>query len=125
MTIAKSEELKELYEEMSRLTKEQCLKDCTTLSGNIGSCCDKMYCEIALENAEKVGVPLIRREGNLPALGSDGCIVPPYLRPMCTMHVCDKSLRGGSFFKSYFELRDKINAMEEVLYAGKFSSLVS
>lgn len=74
-----------------------------------------MYCEDALSNAKKAGEVLnpVTFDPALPLIGPDGCIAPPHLRPICTVHVC--CINGLGFnpqdkdwTKKYFALRDKL-----------------
>jgi hypothetical protein len=46
-------------------------------------------------------------------MGKDGCVCPPHLRPLCTLHVCNINSFGfdpqdPEFNDKYFALRDKI-----------------
>ena len=71
------------------------------------NCCSPEYCEIADEYSQKQGISLQRTDHPvLPFMGPDGCIVPPDLRPICTVHVCnidpDREAR-------YFELREELS----------------
>ena len=103
--------LKELFQQMSELTKKQCEKDCSKFEGHIGSCCSWEYCEYAIEIAKKdYGVELISTEHpTLKLMGEKGCTAEPYFKPLCTLHICDKSLFDLKFSNEYFKLRDQIN----------------
>lgn len=53
----------------------------------------------------------------LPLMGEHGCIAPPHLRPMCTMHTCQVNslaCKPGDpqWTNRYFQLRDQIEDME-------------
>lgn len=103
----------ESFEKMYLHTKDSC-KECKFAY----SCCDATYCEMAKEIAKRWGVTL-QETGHpkLPFLGEQGCIVPPHLRPLCTLHDCDINSKGFKPLKfewteKYFKLRD---ACEEVL----------
>lgn len=83
------------------------------------SCCDRMYCEDAISYAKEAGEVLKPSDFDprLPLMGPHGCVAPPHLRPICTVHVC--CINGAGFnahdkawTKRYFELRDKL---EDVL----------
>ena len=74
-----------------------------------------MYCEMALEYAKEVGEELQQSsyDPQLPLMGPRGCIAPPHLRPICTVHVC--CINGLGFnpesqewTKEYFKLRAKL-----------------
>jgi hypothetical protein len=103
--------LKELFKQMSDLTKERCLKDCRKIGGNLGSCCRWEYCDMAIKIAkEDYGVELIpTSHTSLKLMGENGCIAEPHYRPLCTLHICDRSLFDLKFSGEYFDLRDKIN----------------
>lgn len=52
-----------------------------------------------------------------------GCIAPPHLRPLCTLHTCDMSGLGfkrddplGEWTDKYFELRNEIDEFEIQIY---------
>ena len=56
-------------------------------------------------------------------IGEKGCTVPPYLRPLCTLHTCDVNSFGfkrndpkGVWTKKYFALRAKIENIEMLRY---------
>ena len=110
----------DLYQQMADLSKRQCEIDCFKIRGTIGSCCSDLHCDLAIQYAAEKGIiiePTANKE--LPAMGEDGCIIPPWLRPMCTLHICDKSLVNPKFYKEYFNLREKIDAYEERMYLIK------
>ena len=112
--------LKDLYQDMSQLSKKQCEKDCFKIRGTIGSCCCDMYCTFAIEFAAKNGVTLeTTRNPKLPLMGDKGCTAPPWTRPICTLHICDKSLFNKDFNKAYFSLREAIDKQENKLYMEK------
>jgi hypothetical protein len=53
----------------------------------------------------------------LPFMGETGCVVPPHMRPMCTMHTCAVNSLGFkmgdmAWTEKYFALRDKIETLE-------------
>lgn len=57
----------------------------------------------------------------LPMMGPTGCIAPPHVRPLCTLHVCSISGIGSDpkdpkFTKDYFKLRNKIEREENKKY---------
>ena len=115
--IIPDQKLKDLYQKMADLSKKQCEIDCFKIRGTIGSCCSELYCGLSIDYAKELGItisPTNNRE--LPCMGESGCIVPPWLRPMCTLHICDKSLINPKFSKEYFSLREAIEIHEEKLY---------
>jgi hypothetical protein len=77
-----------------------------------------MYCEAALEYAKEQGEPLEPMDHpSLPLMGPQGCIAPPHLRPLCTMHVCSINSLGFDpddleWTDRYFELRERISVAE-------------
>lgn len=106
-------ELKVLYQKMSELTEPECRK-CRVPQ----SCCDEFYCNLAAAHALEEGV-VLEKTGHpkLPFMGPEGCIVPPHLRPLCTLHVCSIQAYGckpddAEFTKQYFNLRDMIEDLE-------------
>lgn len=106
-------ELVKLYQAMADLTKPKCATCRIPFS-----CCDAMYCEFAADLAKREGVELQRtNHPKLPFMGPTGCIVPPHLRPMCTMHECRINQFGftldDEWNKKYFKLRNRINAVED------------
>lgn len=55
----------------------------------------------------------------LAYMGPEGCTVPPYLRPLCTLHTCDVGSYGfkaddpnGEWTDDYFTLRNEIGELE-------------
>ena len=52
-------------------------------------------------------------------MGAEGCVAPPWTRPMCALHICDKSLFNKDFNKEYFSLREAIDNYENKLYLKK------
>ncbi len=101
-----------LWERMAELTNKKCIQKCKIL----GSCCDKFYCEIA-ENMASVHGVILQKTANekLPFLDKNNqCVVPPHLRPMCSLHQCDIASIGGDandpeWTKEYFELREQLD----------------
>lgn len=98
-----------LFEEMSKLTQPKCAQCKIPFS-----CCSQEYCEIAKNYAKEKGIELIEtNHPKLPFMGPNGCIVPPYLRPLCTLHVCSINSLGydpqdPKFTEKYFQLREQI-----------------
>lgn len=63
---------------------------------------------------ETFGIALEGGTGPLPFIGPNGCTVPPHLRPLCSVHVCEAHLGDEAFAEAYFEARDEA---EEALLA--------
>ena len=95
---------------MADLTFAKCRQKCHLL----GSCCEPAYCDIAREYAAEKGVTLQEQGGTIPFLDENKhCVVPPHLRPLCTLHQCDINDLGFSpgdpeWTNKYFELRERI-----------------
>lgn len=124
-----SESLPILYQRMADLTAPLCGSGSCEFSqraSNQYRCCEKQYCEIARKFAhDKYGEELIPT-GNidLPFMGPEGCVVSPYLRPICTLHVCSVSWSEKSHIENdaqkmntYLELRQAI--LDEAKTQGK------
>lgn len=99
-----------LWNEMYEMTNKECGKCRAPYS-----CCSPEYCEQADDYSQEHGV-ILQRTGHLklPFMGPNGCIVPPHLRPTCTVYTCDIASLG--FHKSdpdkidrYWELRYKLS----------------
>lgn len=109
-----SDKLVVLYQEMADMTRPKCGECRVPLS-----CCEEMYCELARMNIEASGLQIPKTShATLPYMGPDGCVVPPHLRPLCTLHVCSINGLGFDprdmvFTKKYFSLREEIMAIEE------------
>ena len=107
------QKLIDMYEQMSELTNPKC----ATCKPRPYSCCERMYCDLASETISEAGLYIEAiDEQELPYMRSEGCIVPPYLRPLCTMHTCSINAMGFDkdmeWTKEYFKLRNKIDKME-------------
>lgn len=90
-----------LFAEMAELTKPLCAQ-CRVPN----SCCSPEYCDFTETNYPRNSKNLMLDENN-------NCLVPPHLRPMCTLHVCSVNslgfIKDPKINKQYFKLRDKIN----------------
>lgn len=111
-------ELVKLYQEMYELTNPKCAT-CRIPH----SCCDRMYCEMARVMIAEEGANIsTTNHPTLPYMGTTGCVVPPHLRPLCTLHECRINQFGftmdDAWNKKYFKLREKINDVEVKL--GRF-----
>lgn len=104
--------LKELYKEIAEHTKPKCSNTCNLPQ----SCCSPEYCEMAMDIAAKEYNILLKRTDNprLPLMGINGCVAEPYLRPLCSVHICEGTLfrSGPAFMEKYFDIREKINEEE-------------
>jgi hypothetical protein len=81
-----SPKLKILSAKMSKLTAPVCAKECKIPHG----CCDRMYCEIADETAQRQGVTLTRTDHpSLPFMSATVCGAAAFahaLHPACVLH---------------------------------------
>lgn len=106
-----SPELCALYDEIARITEDRCRKCVVPYQ-----CCNPEYCAIAVKWArDDYDIDLEPRrppqEGQrAPFLAPDGaCVLEPWLRPMCAVHVCEGHLwRDLDFHAKYMDLRDQI-----------------
>lgn len=93
----------DLLNQIHTLTQEKCR--------NCGACCSPEYCEMAIELSE--GTLKSTGHSDLPLMGPQGCIAPPHLRPLCTLHLCTISGVGTSgdeeWDSKYFALRDELS----------------
>lgn len=97
----------EQWQQMADLTMAKCRQKCH----KIGMCCSPEYCEMAAEYAKEHGIALEPVGSPLLFLNNERqCIVPPHLRPLCTLHQCD--INGFGFCpddpewtEKYFDLR--------------------
>lgn len=96
---------------MQELTFAKCKVECRGLTF---SCCSPEYCVMAIEIAKEKGVELVPTgHPKLPLMGESGCIAEPYLRPLCSLHSCERLLWSDpKFSKEYFKLRDKLTTVE-------------
>jgi hypothetical protein len=107
----------QLYKQMADITRERC-----GACYHPKSCCDPVYCESAREHArEEWGVELpVTQHPKLSLMGPEGCVCPPHLRPICTVHVCEKHLsRDPEFSEEYYEIREALNELESQRFGKK------
>lgn len=112
-----------LYQQLYELTNPLC-KKCSVPQ----SCCSAEYCDMAKFMMEEWGVEIKspNEHPKLPFMSKTGCVVTPYLRPLCTRHHCNINSLG--FFSpkftddaddktdKYFELIEKIDLIELEIY---------
>lgn len=109
-----NEALKLLYKKMAEHTLPECSRSCRVPY----SCCDKLYCDIAQQYAKEHGQIFVGdNDKKAPMLGAHGCIIPPHLRPICTMHTCDINSLGFKrndqpWTEKYYALREEIETLE-------------
>lgn len=108
--------LKVLMQEMADLTLPECTNTCMMPL----SCCDSLYCDITEAYAKQVyDITLSPTDHpKLKFMGTNGCTVEPYLRPMCTLHTCEINSLGfkrndpeQKWTNEYFELREKVDEL--------------
>lgn len=106
----KDDTLEDLYRQIAELTYNQCQKECQML----GICCTRLYCNLVIRKARKeYAIELQEENGIIPLLGKNNqCIAEPYMRPLCSMHICKDLLDDKQFSAKYFELRDRIENLE-------------
>lgn len=104
----------ELFQEMADHTRPKCGGE---QCGNPGPdrCCSPLYCGLAESEMATRGISLPHQDHpRLIFMGPTGCIIPPHLRPLCTLHQCKISSLGEDpldplWTERYFELREAIN----------------
>jgi hypothetical protein len=101
------------WQEVADLTHPKC-GTCPGQGPN--RCCDRIYCDEATRWAkDKWGIELkpTGYHPELPFMGPEGCVVPPHLRPICAVHVCDSHYaHDGAFGQKYFDLRARLDDLE-------------
>lgn len=109
-------ELKQLYSEIAALTKPKC-GQCRVPYG----CCKPDACMMIEAFAKEDGIELPPKTDHpeLPYMGPDGCILEPYQRPLCAIHVCENHLWNLDFSTKYFHLRARISEKEFELEDGE------
>ena len=110
-----SERQKNLWADMAALTAPLCAGKAPGGCRAPHSCCDPMYCDMAIEYAKEAGETLDfpGTHPHLALMGPGGCTAPPHLRPCCTLHVCCINSLGANLHdlgwnKKYFRLRAKL-----------------
>lgn len=101
-------ELSQLYADIAALTEPRCAS-CYVPYG----CCSYEACRVVGMLAREEGMELPTTDHpRMPYMGPDGCILEPYQRPYCAIHVCSHHLWDLSFRLQYFELCARITAKE-------------
>jgi hypothetical protein len=109
-------ELIALYSRLYILTRPKCNTCLAPLS-----CCSLEYCLMAKDIAKERGVELEEtkeiRSPRLPFMSEGGCVVPPHLRPLCTMHTCKMNSLGfepgdPEFTDQWHDLVSQISELE-------------
>lgn len=114
----KRQQLIDLYAKMAAHTLPEC-RACF----NPYSCCDPLYCDIAIQVAKKFwNVELAKTDHpKLPLMGPTGCTAAPHLRPMCATHTCTMNSIGSKpndlpWTKEYYRLHQQIQLIENELF---------
>ena len=113
-----SSKLQELYEEVAALTWSHCEHACQLEPRY--DCCHILFCSLVRATSLRRGGLILESTGHptLLFMGPQGCVVPPYLRPLCAKHTCvNNTLRahpdpGPEWKKRYKELIDEIDRLE-------------
>ena len=97
---------------MYELTSAQCNQDeCH------GICCSPEQCEIVKTDLDAQGVEY--NQGTHPTMvfmAKGGCVLEPWQRPLCTLHICDKLLmQDDMFYNRYFHLRSNLDLLMYIL----------
>ncbi|MBC7458191.1 MAG: hypothetical protein H7235_07940 [Bdellovibrionaceae bacterium] len=79
----------EAYREMYEITKPACALSCKTFR-----CCEPSTCEVTKEEMAERNITFPETGHKKGCYNSnDGCVLPPYLRPMCSNYLCGKASR--------------------------------
>ena len=106
--------LVDMYADIASMTLDFCKNECDKYCDCKYRCCDNKYCLAAKRFAKEKYDTELSPTGNKELLYMDehGCIVPPYLRPICSLHACSISYAEisalGNKTKEYFSLREEI-----------------
>ena len=122
MTTEPRSRLIELFRQMAELTLPEC-KACR----NPLSCCSPEYCHLTMQHARlhwQTELMPTEHHATLPLMGPNGCVAPPHLRPICTLHTCDVNSIGCKkgdpiWTRKYFELREEIELLGYELFPFK------
>lgn len=114
---ARQSKLVVLYEKMSKLTADRCGAPCGETKPY--RCCERRFCDMATEWAKKAWGVTLKPSGHesIPYMGEHGCVVPPHMRPVCTLHNCRVASGGhdpedAAWSARYASIRGKIEARE-------------
>jgi hypothetical protein len=79
------------------------------------ACCTGAQCEAARDTAKDLfDEDLPQGEGPIPFLAEGGCILPPHIRPICAVHVCERHLAAETpFARTYHDLRERAGDLLE------------
>jgi hypothetical protein len=82
--------LKQLYEEIAKMTWEEVCKPFCTRPGT--KCCTNTWCNVTEDHAKKVWGIDLKPVAKEPKFYDPrkGCTVEPYYRPICSTYVCDE-----------------------------------
>ena len=97
---------------MSELTSEQCIQDNCP-----GLCCSPEQCEIVKNDLDGQGVEYkVGTDPKMLFLTETGCVLEPWQRPICTLHICDKFLmEDADLHNRYFHLRSNLDLLMYLL----------
>jgi len=97
---------------MYDLTSAKCIQDeCH------GICCSPEQCEIVKNDLDTQGIEYnLGTHPTVIFLSDEGCVLEPWQRPICTLHICDKFLmKDGLFHAKYFHLRSNLDLLMYLL----------
>jgi hypothetical protein len=109
-----TDQLKRKYDEIAAYIYSFCKKMGCTPNGKLtGLCCDHFTCDLMQEQAgQKFEIELDFEKMNT-FVNSGHCIVPPHLRPLCSVHACERlQLWAPGFFDKWMRMREVIEEME-------------
>lgn len=126
--ISRDRRIKAIYREIASLTKPCCdgaagKDSCKRIEGYESTrCCDAHWCTFATVWANRVwnkGLVAARDpvSPDVPYLSkTQGCVVDPHLRPICTVHACVISSFGAFHDEArntkYWTLREELDQLE-------------
>lgn len=95
----------QISNKISDLTRDKCAQCRVPYS-----CCARHWCNEARKHAVTeygIDVSVLRTDHpRLPFMSNNGCVVSPYLRPICTIHICEEHLSNETFAEKYYRLRN-------------------
>lgn len=86
------EELTPLYQELYCLIQQMCQfvdGRCVRMRARGKGCCGQRACEKAIKYAREYWNVTVEPGPELPCLGEHGCVLPPEMRPYCTLYICN------------------------------------
>lgn len=116
--MTKEERLIKKYEEIAAYIYGYCQKlGCVPAYASkkqvLGLCCDSSLCELIQDNLRSRGIKLKLNPRTGTFVKHNHCIVPPHLRPLCTVHACDRlqCFAGHQFMQKFLRLRNELDQL--------------